>query len=376
MENKTESQGIQFFENNLEHEKALHEATLKKRYLPNSLAIIGGLVFLWLTIGLTMYFNLLNSQLTSQRDKSFWAIKELRSKEVNSDVKKIIEDVGSNSSLVYNMSLFHVSPRTILEEAEKAIYIWQDKVITNESIAFTDYNTVTFWLITTDLENYAVLIKKLKKLYSDTFEIKWLNNFSVEYEVDAEGNKTGKAFYKTDIQLVYKKDPGSNLAKLGWTTDSQVTDKLKELYTNNLNVFDTFKSLIETLAEQRKASWKTDLYVTKDTKDESMFLNTDTEYLNRNIYYITQDESLTDLFSLNKVGTLEDYKKLKKDSFKILLSTSKDGQKYAICAKVPKQENELTELEKEDKNTLYTKVLSAGTDEAYIKWISAMCELL
>lgn len=365
----------QIFEDEALKKELLEKKKLRRSYFPNLLAIILWFIILLASIWGTLYSGYYLWEIKRAYDSEFWKLKDHKTQEVESEVKRIITSIWQSSNLVYNLAMFHTSPEIILEEVEKAIYLWPDKIITNENVSFTNYNTISFWLVTQNLENYATLIKKLKKLYSDTFEIKWLQGFWIIYETDATWAKTGRVFYTTDLQLKYLKDPGSNLV-LKWVLDenSDNIQKTKSIYENNKDWYILFSKLLKWLAEKRKKEWKTELYVSSATQDNSIYLSTDIEYLGRNIYYITKENTMSDLFDLNWIGTKSDYATLRTNDIKLLLVTSQNGQDYWLCTKVLKDPEELTDLEKEDTTgTIYTKIISEGGLQNTIR---GLCELL
>ena len=365
----------QVFETEATKKEQLEEKKLRRSYFPNLLSIFLWFWILLASIWVTLYSWYYLWEVKRDYDSEFWKLRDHKTEEVESEVKRIITTIWSSSNLVYNLSMFHISPRVIIEEVEKAIYLWPDKVYTNENMTFSNYNTVTVGLITQDLENFWTLIKKLKKLYSDSFELKWLQNFWVTYETDDTWAKTGKVFYTTDATFKYLKDPGTNLV-LKWVFDnnSEETQETKSVYENNKEWYTLFSSLLKDLADKRKTEGKKELYVSSTTTDNSIYLGTDIEYLGRNIYYVTKDNTLSDLFDLNGIWTKDDYNTLRTSNIKLLLITSQTGQDYLLCTKVLKDESELSTLEKEDTTwTLHTKVISEWNLEGTIK---SLCELL
>lgn len=361
--------------NNTVTQAQLEEAAMKKNYFHPFFAIVSGLAILGATLAGHVVMSGVYWKNKELHDTKYKEVKEVRLAEVENEVKRIVRYISSSSNLVYTMSLFHTSPREILEEVEKAIYIWPNKVYTNENVTFKNYNNISVGLITQDLENFATLIKKLKKLYSDTFDIKGFTDFTINYELDDKGIQTGKVFFSTDVNLTYKKDPGSNLAKT-WILQLENNEGLTQdttQYQNNVQAFEIFKRLIDELKEKKSGEGKGPLYVTATTDNDSMYFGTDIEYLGRNVYYITNEYALTDLFQLNGVGDKADYEFLKSNIFKILLVTDKNGTQYGMCTKVLKDESELSELEREDKTRVYTKTLTEG---GLGNSVATLCELL
>jgi hypothetical protein len=91
------------------------------------------------------------------------------------------------------------------------------------------------------------------------------------------------------------------------------------------------------------------LYFNSQTTDNAIYLGTDIEYDgNKDIYYVTQTDNLVDIFSLNKIGTQEDYDNLKMENIKVLFVSNKNGSKYSLCTKIEKEE--LTTLEQNEKD--------------------------
>lgn len=366
----------QIFEDDTLKKVQLDERKLRRSYFPSIFAIVLWIIILFTTAWVTVYSSYYLGTAKTAYDADFWKIRDHKTQEVESEVKRIITSIWQSSNLVYNLAMFHVSPKVILEEVEKAIYLGPDKIYTNENISFTNYNTVSFGVITEDLENFATLIKKLKKLYSDTFEIKGLQNFGVTYETDQMWLKTGKVFYTSDITLKYLKDPWTNLVAKWVFTDSEVAkdSEVKPVYENNKDWYTLFSWLLKWLAEKRKSEWKKELYVSTATVDNSIYLRTDIEYLWRNIYYITQDNTLSDLFDLNLIWTKDDYSKLRTSKIKLLLVTSQSWEDYGLCTKVLKDPEELTTLEKEDTTwKIYTKVIWEWSLQSTV---TSLCELL
>lgn len=366
----------QVFENEASNKEYIEEKKLRRSFFPNVIAIVLGFSILLASVWITFYSQYYLWDTRGAYDKEYWKIKDAKTQEVESEVKRIITNIGTSSNLVYNLAMFHVSPKTIIDEVEKAIYIGQDKVYTNENMTFSTYNTVSVGLITKDLENFATLIKKLKKLYADTFEVKGLQNFWVTYETDDTWAKTGNVFYTTDITLKYLKDPGTNLVLKGVFEDTKESEEQqsKSVYENNKAWYEVFSTLLTDLTKKRQKEGKKQLYVSSTTQDNSIYLSTDIEYQGRNIYYITKDNTMSDLFDLNWIGTKDDYATLRGSDIKLLLVTSQNGYDYGLCTKVLKEQEELTPLEKEDTTgTVYTKVISQGSLEGTIK---TLCELL
>lgn len=362
----------QIFEESQEKKDILEQKALRRSFFSTIFAVVFWLFLLLLSIWSTIYTDHLVWSEKRKYDIAFWELKENRTKEVKSEIKQVITKIWTSSNLVYNLSLFHIPPKDILELVEKAIYLGPDEIITNENVSFQNYNTVSFWLVTQDLENYATLIKKLKKLYSDLFEVKGLQDFGISYEKDELGKKTWKVFYTTSLTLKYLKDPWSNLATK-WVFEEDTTEDVWK-YDSNEEAFETFKTLIEDLATTRKENNKTELYVTSTTEDDWIYLWTDTVYKNKNLYYITPGNPLTDLFDLNWIWTKEEYDMLKADNVKLLFITEQDWSKYWLCTKVPKKEDELTDLEKQNQtDTVYTKIISDWEIDSTIK---NLCELL
>jgi len=361
------------FEENSKKEELLEEKKLHKTYLPSLLAVILGFLFFIGSLGALYYFEMEEWKLKSNYNKNYSELLSQKEKEDENEVKKIVTNIWKSSNLVYNLSIFHVPPKKIIEEVEKAIYLWKDEIITNENMSFSNYTTVSIWLITQNLTNFATLIKKLKKLYSDTFEIKGLKDFWVTYETDENWLKTGKVFYTTNITLKYLKDPWSNLISK-WILedpDNEEIDGQRTLYENNKVSYEILWKLITNLANNRKEEKKKELYVTATTEDNSIYLWTDIEYLGNNIYYLNNENMFTDLLNLNWVWTKEEYQTLKKLKSKILLITSKNWENYGLCTKILKED--LTELEKEDQTKIHTEILSRGKLKTKI---TDLCKLL
>jgi len=359
------------YDEDQEKKKIIEEKTVKKYFINFYLALFLVLLFWWLVI---FWYNYSTNYLNSNKTKyikSYWDLSKDRTKEVSSEVKKIITNIWDSSNLVYNLSLFHVSPVVIINEVEKAIYLWPDTIVTDQNITIKNYSTISFWLITEDLVNFATLIKKLKKLYSSTFDVKWLHDFNIVYEQDKDWRNTWKVFYTTKVELKYLKDTWVNSFKNNINSDSSIDLLWK--YDNNQVAFETFKDLTEQLAQKRKDNKNKQLYVTSTTKDDSIFLSTDLGYRWNNLYYITSENTLADLFSLSWIWSKSDYSLLKSKNIKLIFETNPLGTSYWLCTKVVKEDQELTDLERANKGKIYTKIISTWK----IDWnVKNLCNLL
>lgn len=330
------------------------------------------------SLWINYYTGLESGKYESSYSQSFNILKNNKEEEVNSPIKQIFKDIGSNSSLVLGLSLFHTPPTEIIDEVEKAIYLGKDqngefRMVTNENFSFQNYNTINFGLITTDLENYAELIKRLRELYSNTFEISGLKDFGIQRERDEDGRLTGKVFFTTNIQLEYL--PGNtNQVELDAFWDEVIEEG--NVYENNRFALDTLDNLLVELGSIREAEEKEELYFNSNTDDDSIYLGTAIEYNDTDdIYYITSTNNIIDIFSLNNIGSEDDYATLRLPNIKILFVSKKDGSGYSLCTKVEKEELDLVEAQEKELNAkVFTEIYKKGEDLS--ESLETFCTLL
>ena len=350
---------------------------MNKNYINPIMAFIIWIAILIWVFWINYYYSNKEWTYKSNYTKVFNEVKEKKNLEANSEIKNIFNNIWKISNLVYSLSLFHVKPSIILDEVEKAIYIWKTsewyyKVVTNENINFWNYNEISTGLITTDIENFATLIKKLKKMYNDTFEYKGMEDFWIERERDENWEYTWKIFYTTSLNLKYLKDE--------YSINSNIWEEGEEnniwKYANNPIAFENLNSLLNELWTKRKENWKKELYFSDSSDDNSIYLWTDIEYKDYNIYYITPENNLSDIFSLNWIWTKDLYDSIKQDNVKIILIVKKDSTKFSSCTKIEKNDEELTPAELQQKELKWTKFTKIVNEWEIDDTLSAFCELL
>jgi len=346
---------------------------LNKKYIQTSIAFILWFILIGTTIWANYYYWNIEKTEKTKYTKLFSELKEKKEEEVNSETKTIFKNIWKSSNLVYWLSLFHTTPTEIIEEVEKAIFIgrkqdWNYKIVTNENMSFSNYNNISIGLITEDLENFALLIKKMKKLYNWIFEFKWMKDFWIKREKNSNWEYTWKVFYTTSLNLKYLKD--DYLTKI---KDEDAEDE--NIYENNSLAFETLDKLLTWLKEKRLALKKDELYFNSNTKDNSIYLGTDIWYKDYDIFYINQNNNLIDIFSLNDIWEKDDYENLKLNNVNVILITKQNWSDYALCTKIEKEN--LTDLEKQEKDLNNWKIFT----EIKTKWkldktLKTFCELL
>lgn len=346
-------------------------------YLNLSLSIGLGITLLVLSLGVQYYFGLEEEKYRGRYETNFNQLKNNKAEEVSSPIKRIFQDIGQSSNLVYNLSIFHTPPMEIIREVETAINLGRDeegnfKLVTNENFAFTNYNTVRFGLISTDLKHYAELIKRLRVLYSNTFDVEGLQNFNIQRERDEDWVMTGRIFFTTDVTLRY----------LGGTNIEVTTDIFGDEiisgpnYSMNRLALDTFDRLVTELATKRQEAGETQLFFTSETEDNRIFVWTDIQYENdRNIYYISAQNPLVGILSLNNVGTEEDYEILRNQDIRLLYITQTDGSGYSLCTKVERDDLDELELQEQQVRQIsLTELYSTG--DPIDETLETLCNLL
>lgn len=350
------------------------EKNLSKKYINSSLAIILSLLLIGLSIGTNYYYGSIENTEKKQYNEVFTELKEKKEQEVNSEIKTIFKNIWKSSNLVYGLSLFHTSPTVIIEEVEKAIFIWRKsdwnyKIVTNENMSFSNYNNISIWLITEDLENFALLIKKMKKLYNGIFEFKGMQDFWIKREKNSNWEYTWKVFYTTSLNLKYLKD--DYLTKIS----DENEEEEENIYENNPLAFETLDKLLIQLKSKREKLKKKEFFFNSSTKDNSLYLGTDIWYKDYDIFYITPNNNLSDIFSLNDIGEKEDYEALKANKVNVILITKQDWSEYTLCTKIEKEN--LTDLEKQEKEInswkIFTEIKTKGKLD---KTLQTFCELL
>jgi len=347
---------------------------LNKKYINSFLAFFLWFIMIFWIIWSNYYIWTIESKENIKYTKIFNDLKKDKKDEVNSEIKTIFKNIWKSSNLVYWLSLFHTSPNKIIDEVEKAIFIWRKndwnyKIVTNENMSFSNYDNISIWLITEDIENFWLLIKKLKKLYNWIFEFKWMKDIWIKREKWENWELTWKVFYTTNLNLKYLKD--DYLTKIKKEDEEENIN----IYENNKLWFETLDSLLTALWKSRKALKKDEYYFNSKTKDNSIYLGTDIWYKDYDIFYINEKNNLSDIFSLNGIWSKEDYETLEKPNTNIILITKQDWSSYSLCTKIEKEK--LNNLEQQEKDLNPWKIFT----EIKTKWkldktLKTFCELL